>query len=160
MAGHSAKSLFDMNIESARDCLALFDAIKPLKPKSVDLDWILRAAMVFAVSALDTYFHDKVKYRIGKFDLSSMPPALAKFQIPIRDMSKWEGATRKGNVLRNWIDEYLSTKPLQSRSAIIDALKLAGIEAFWDTIVPDQQARSTFLERFDYMIRTSKPDLP
>jgi hypothetical protein len=141
-----------MNIQSARDCVALYDAIVSLRPRSVDLDWILRAAVVFAVSALDTYFHDKVKYRTGKFDLVNMPPALAKFQIPIRELSAWESATRKGNVLRNWIEEYLSTRPLQSRSAIVEALKLVGIEALWDTIEPDTRKKDNLLAQFDFLM--------
>jgi hypothetical protein len=32
MPGHSARSLFDQNIESANDCAALYDAIVKLRP--------------------------------------------------------------------------------------------------------------------------------
>ena len=115
MAGHSARSLFDKNIESADHCVALYDAIVKLKPARVNLDWILRAAVVFTVSAVDTYFHDKVRYRVGKYSLANLPPALARFEIPVSDLTAWEAATRKGNVLRNWVVDHLSTRPLQSR---------------------------------------------
>lgn len=66
MSMHSAKSLFDKNINSAADCLALFDGVVVLKT-SLQVDWILRAAIVFVVSALDAYFHDKVRYRVGGY---------------------------------------------------------------------------------------------
>ncbi len=89
------------------------------------------------MSALDTYFHDKIKYRVGKFSLDNLPPAMAKFQIPVADLTNWEKANRKGNVLRNWVTDYLSVRPLQSPNAIADALKLADIHSLWDTIDPN-----------------------
>jgi len=153
MPSHSAKSLFEQNIQSARDCLALFDGIEKLKPANVNLDWILRAGVVFAVSAIDTYFHDKVRYRVGRYSLANLPPALARFEVEIAELTVWDEATRKGNVLRNWVVDHLSARPLQSRKAITDALRLAGIQAVWDTIEPDQKKRDVFLREFDSLIR-------
>jgi hypothetical protein len=127
VAGHSAKSLFDQNIQSAEDCLTLYQGVSQLQPKGVELTWILRAAIVFVVSAVDTYFHDKVKYKVGKFSLQNLPPALAKFEIPVANVASWDKADRKGNVLRNWVTDYLSTRPLQSPDRIAEALKLAVI---------------------------------
>ena len=128
MAGHSARSLFDKSIDSADDCVALYDAIVKLKPANVNLDWILRASIVFAVSALDTSFHDKVRYRVGKYSLGSLPPALARFEIRVSELTAWEAATRKGNVLRNWVVDYLSTRPLQSRRATPPSERGGGAE--------------------------------
>ncbi len=109
MATHSAKTLFDQNIESAKECLSMFDGLSKLKV-GMNLNWLLRASIVFAVSALDTYFHDKVKYRVGKFTLNDLPPQLGNFQIPISELTSWEEAQRKGNVLRNWVTEYLGKR--------------------------------------------------
>ncbi|MGH7989138.1 MAG: hypothetical protein ACREDS_02945, partial [Limisphaerales bacterium] len=72
MASHTAKSLFDLNIQSSDDLLKLYDGIEKLGTK-LDISWLLRAVVIFSVSALDAYFHDKVKYRAGKFDLQDMP---------------------------------------------------------------------------------------
>jgi hypothetical protein len=153
MAGHSAHSLFDKNIQSARDCLALYDAIVRLKPSGVNVEWVLRAAVVFTVSALDTYFHDKVRYRVGKFSLENLPPALAQFEVPISQLTAWEEATRNGNTLRNWVTEYLATKPLQGRSAIGEALKLAGISSLWDTMEPDRTQKDLLLKELDALVK-------
>lgn len=150
---HSAASLFEKNIESAEHCLTLFDAISKLAPKGIDLDWILRASVVFVVSALDTYFHDKVKYRVGKYSLEDLPKALAKFEIRISDISTWERAERKGNVLRNWVTDHFSTKPLQSPQRIAEALKFAGIEDVWREIEKDDGERRELIGRFDALIR-------
>ena len=145
MPTHSAKSLFEKNIQSAKDSLALYISIAALNPQGVDIDWVLRAAIVFAVSALDTYFHDKVKYRVGRYSLENLPPALARFEVPVQHLSSWEKAIRKGNVLRNWVVEFLATRPLQSPQSIADALKLAGIDAVWNTIEPNPTDRDKML---------------
>lgn len=153
MPTHTAKGLFDKNIQSAKDSLALYGAIVKLSPQGVDLDWVLRAAVVFTVSALDTYFHDKVKYRVGRYTLENLPPALAKFQIEIGELSAWKTAIRTGNVLRNWVVNYLSTRPLQSPDAIADALKLANIQSLWNTIEPNQSDRDAMLAKLNALIK-------
>lgn len=152
MPSHNAKTLFDLNIESAEDLLALYDGIKSLGSR-LDISWLLRASIVFAVSALDAYFHDKVKYRVGKVDLKHMPEPLAKFQIPLRELAKWESARRKRNVLRNWVTGHLSTRPLQRQEDISSALKLVGIDSVWAKIEPDTPKRDAMLEKMARIIR-------
>lgn len=152
MTTHSAKSLFDQNIQSAKECLDLFDGLSKLRV-SLNLDWLLRGAVVFTVSAVDTYFHDKVKYRVGKFTLNDLPPQLANFEIPIRELTTWDEAERKGNVLRNWVTDYLGARPLQSPNAIADALKLAGMESLWDRIEPNKVHRRTLLDEFNKLVK-------
>jgi hypothetical protein len=152
MPSHTARSLFLLNMESATQCVALYDGVKSLKT-SLQVDWVLRAGVVFIVSALDTYFHDKVKYRVGKFSLENLPPALAKFEVPVSDLATWDGAQRKGNVLRNWVTSYLKVRPLQSPFAIAEALRLAGIISLWDTIEPDSVKRRQLLETFNQLVR-------
>lgn len=149
---HSAQTLFDENLKSAQDCLQLYDGVKALQTP-LAIDWILRAAIVFVVSAVDTYFHDKVRYRVGKYSLQNLPPSLGKFAVPIADLTKWDAATRKGNVLRNWVVDYLSVRPLQSPNAIAGALKLCGIIALWDTIEPDAGKRQALITQLNMLIR-------
>lgn len=152
MAIHSAKTLFDQNILSAKECLKMFEGLSGLRV-GMNLDWLLRASIVFAVSALDTYFHDKVKYRVGRFSLNDIPPQLANFQIPISELVSWEEAQRKGNVLRNWVTEYLGVRPLQSPVAIAEALKLAGIESLWDRIEPNKLHKQALLDEFNLLVK-------
>ena len=153
MPTHSANSLFGQNIQSARDCLSLYDAIVALRPAGLNIEWVLRAAIVFTVSALDTYFHDKVKYRIGKLSLRNLPPSLANFEVRVKELDSWSKARRKGNVLRNWVTEYLSTRPLQSPSVIAEALKLADIQSFWDKVEKDKTQREALLKQFNALIK-------
>ncbi|MBM3493822.1 MAG: hypothetical protein FJX72_05805 [Armatimonadetes bacterium] len=152
MPVHSARSLFDTNIKSASDCLTLYDGVSALRTRLV-VSWVLRAGVVFVVSALDTYFHDKIKYRVGQYSLANLPPALAKFEVPVSDLTKWDKAERKGNVLRNWVTEDLGTRPLQSPTAIAEALKLCGVTALWDTIEPNKQQRVQLLEQLNALVK-------
>lgn len=152
MPSHTAKTLFDMNIESAEQCVQVHEGIEKLGSK-LDIAWLLRASVVFAVSALDAYFHDKIKYRAGRFGITGMPPAMAMFNIPLRELTVWEKAKRKGNVLRNWLVDHFSTIPLQKRDVIKDALRLVGIDDLWGTIEPNSPARETMLADMDKYIR-------
>lgn len=149
---HTAKSLFDQNIKSAEDCLALYEAIEKLRLQGVEPKWILRAAIVFIVSALDAYFHDRIKYRVGRIPLSQAPHALAKFEITIGDLQSWSKAHRKGNIVRNWITNHLATKPLQSPNAVAEALKLVGIQSFWDSIEPDKVKKGRLLKNLNALV--------
>ena len=144
MPTHTAKTLFDLNIQSSEEMIKLYDGIENLGTK-LEITWLLRAVVVFSVSALDAYFHDKVKYRAGKFDLQDLPPSLAKFEIPLGDLTKWDESKRKGNVIRNWLVDHYSTIPLQRQEAINTAFKLVGIESLWATIEPNSPARDKLL---------------
>ena len=150
---HTAKTLFDKNIKSAGDCIALYKSIEPLAPSTVNVKWILRAAVMFTVSALDTYFHDQIKYQVGKYSLSNMPIALGKFEIKLIDLIKWDNAERKGNVIRNFVTDNLSKVPLQSQRSIADAFKLIGVDGFWDKVEPNNKNKEKLLKIFNGLVK-------
>jgi hypothetical protein len=156
MPSHTANSLFQLNLQSCEDLLKLYDGIVGLGTK-LEISWLLRAVVVFSVSAIDAYFHDKVKYRAGRFGLNDMPPPLAKFAVPLGDLTKWDEAQRKGNVIRNWLVDHFSTRPLQRQDDIANALKLVGIESVWATIEPISYKREALLEELrGYMKRRNQ----
>lgn len=152
MPRHSAKSLFELNMESADECLRLFDGLLKLKTGR-KLSWLLRAAVVFIVSAVDTYFHDKIKYRVGNFTFNNMPKQLGNFEIPIKEIEYWDEAERKGNVYRNWVTSYFQTIPLQSPDKIAESLKTIGIEAIWDTIEPNRGKKDILIQEFNNIVK-------
>lgn len=156
MASHSAKSLFDKNIQSAYECIALYEGVQQLG-STLDIAWLLRASIVFSVSALDAYFHDKLKYGAARCNTNDMPPELAKFKIPLCELVNWESSKRKGNVLRNWLEQHFSYKPLQRKDDISDAMKLIGIYDLWLTIEPNDKKREELLKKFsDYVKRRNQ----
>lgn len=156
MSQHTAKSLFDLNMVSADELLKLYDGISALGTR-LDISWLLRATIVFSISAFDAYFHDKIKYRAGHYDLKTLPPALARFPVPLEGLVEWDNSKRKGNVIRNWVTEYYSVRPLQRPDEIAKALGLIGIEKFWDTIEPNSGKKKILLDRLaDYTKRRNQ----
>lgn len=149
---HSAKSLFTQNIQSCQDCLNLYNGLNTLTTTH-NLDWLLRAGVVFIVSALDTYFHDKIKYNVGKFKISKLPNQLGNFEISLSQIEEYTKAKRKGNVIRNWIVEYLSVRPIQRVDSIAEYLKLIGIENYWQTIEPDKTKCKKIKDEFKELVK-------
>lgn len=143
MAAHTAKSLFVKNLKGAEECLKLYDCLVKLQ-SGLDSSWLLRSVIVFSTSAMDSYFHDKIRYRAGRYAYGTKPRPMSNFNISISDLEKWEAAHRKGNVLRNWIVEYYSIRPLQKKEEIADALKIVDIEKLWETIEPNTPLRNSF----------------
>ena len=153
MATHSAKSLFDGNVASADNCITLYDGILGMHT-TLDLSWLLRAAVVFTVSALDAYFHDKIKYRAGKYKIDQLPPELQGFPIELNDINSWAKYTsRPGNFIRNVVARRYSTRPLQKRKDIEEALALVGIKSLWNTVEPQNDARTAMLKRLSDVIQ-------
>jgi hypothetical protein len=142
---HTAKSLFDLNIVGADECIALYEGLGKLKA-GADITWLLRASVVFSVSAMDAYFHDKVRYRVGRFTAQTLPAALANFSIKMGDLVTWDAHQRKGNAIRNWVVRHMSFKSLQTKDGISDAMRLCGVEGFWDAVYPDPDTRKRVLE--------------
>lgn len=153
MRPHSAASLFTKNIRSAHTCLEVFDQM-PAPTTDLNTRWILRAAVVFVVSALDTYYHDKVKYRVRRcYRAGSLPTQLASFKVPLGELEKWEKAYRRGNVVRNWVMTHLARQSLQSPDSIADALKLVGINDYWGTIAGSSTQTLALKTQWNGLIR-------
>lgn len=154
MATYTAKKLFDQNIESAKNCATLYTAIAQLNPGGVDVTWVLRAALVFSVSSLDAYFHDKIRYRGASFKIDQLPNRLAEFSIKLQDVSEWKKFTsRPGNFIRNVLVRHYAVRPLQKRSDIEEALKLVGISSLWNTIEPNAAMREMALTRLSDLVQ-------
>lgn len=151
MSRHTAKSLFALNIQGAEQCVKIYDGVSTLN-SNLDLDWLLRSAIVLAVSAMDAYFHDKIRYRAGKFTIDRLPKQLAGLKIPMSEVAKWDEAGRKGNMIRRWVVEHLEVRPLQSPNAIAEALKLVDIQSFWNTIESNSSARDVLKTQLNKLI--------
>jgi len=135
---------------SVHDSISLYEGIVKLRV-GLNTDWLLRGAVVFLVSALDTYFHDRIKYGISGVS-GDMPAALLRHRITIGDLEDWEDARRKGNVIRNWIAEHLSTVPLQSPDRIAEYMRYIGVEQLWNKVEPDNTKRKKILDKLNEII--------
>lgn len=149
---HTALSLFKLNMKSVNDTISLYEGIELLQV-NLDTDWLLRGAVVFMVSALDTYCHDRIKYGLSKAVGAGMPDALRRHRITIADLGDWEASRRKGNVIRNWIADHLSTVPLQSPDRIAEYMRYIGVEQLWNQVEPDNAKRSKLLATLNEIIK-------
>jgi hypothetical protein len=147
MPSHTAKSLFELNIKSSDHLLKLYEGIERLAPSEENL-WLLRAVIVLTASSLDAYFHDKIKYRAGHYEITTLPKALQNFKVELGGLAAWDRVERKGNVLRNWVVEHFSTRPLQKSEDIKEALKLVDIEDVWGKTEPNSPKRDIMLKTF------------
>ena len=150
---HNAKSLFTQNIESSKTCLKLYKAIESLNPAGVDVSWVLRAGIVFAVSSLDAYFHDKIRYRSGTYKVNSLPKSLETFPITLSDIAVYQRYTKRpGNFVRQVLVKHFAVRPLQKKDDIAKALKIVEIENLWATIEPHSPNREKALKLLEDLI--------
>lgn len=160
MGKHTARSLFAANMQGAQECVRIFEGVRSLA-SGLELEWLLRSAIVLAVSAMDAYFHDKIRYRAGgfplhrdgEFTIESLPKQFSKLEVPLSELLRWQKAKRKGNVLRHWAVEHLAVRSLQSPSAIAEALKLVGINNFWNTIEASNSQRQALLAELNELVK-------
>lgn len=154
MAKYSASTLFQQNITSAEQCVTLYQAISSLNPSGVDVSWVLRAGVVFAVSSLDAYFHDKIRYRAGRYKIHTLPISLQDFPIALKDISEWSKYTKRpGNFIRNVLMKHFTVRPLQKKDDIAKALQLVGIDRLWATIEPHSPTRDEALRRLGEIVQ-------
>jgi len=149
---HTAYGLFKKNMASVNDTLSLYRGIRELRV-GLDTGWLLRGSIVFLVSALDTYFHDRIKYGISRATRRGMPEALLGHRITIGDLEDWEASRRKGNVIRNWIGEHLASIPLQSPDRIALYMRYIGVEQLWNKVEPDNKKRQKLLDQLNILIK-------
>ena len=109
--------------------------------------------MASPFSPPDSPLREARRYTPGLPQTRRLPHLLlGTWMVGFVTTSNWDSADRKGNVLRNWVVEYLSTKPLQSQQAITEALKLAGIDGLWDQIEPNRTNRKALVEKLNHII--------
>lgn len=99
---------------------------------------ILRSSLMLSVSAMDAYYHRKIKcYAVRLAKLGDKAPGkLQALPIAVRDFSRGMDRSRKWSALSTAIDTKLSYQSMQSPAKIADALSLLGIKSFWKTIAP------------------------
>src|SRR5262249_55692038 len=82
---HSALAQFRNNIEGVRSLGALAAAVSKMTKPVVDVSDILRAELVFAVSALDHFVHEVARLGMVECAKGSRPKtdAYLRFQVPL-----------------------------------------------------------------------------
>jgi len=97
---------------------------------------LLRASIVMGVAALDAYFHAKILAHVVQCAKkgTSMPGALAKASMTVKDFVGARQYKRKMTVVRNALKRTLGYQSLQQPENISHALALIGVSKFWDRV--------------------------
>lgn len=104
---------------------------------------ILRAVVVFAVGAVDSYVHDKISENIMKVvkhcgeQNKCFPPnliGLLKEQMPIERAISLIFRKRPDEEIRKVVKKYLSERTYQNPEKIEEGLKLLGVKNPWNSI--------------------------
>jgi len=129
-------SQFKKNIGYARELGSIAGAIKGITTPVLDVDDILRAQIVFAVSALDYFVHETV--RVGMLEIEAGKRAQTKkyeqFQIPISTAK----LAINGVPCTIWLDKVVKDKhawiSFQDPDKIADAIRLISQKTLWDEV--------------------------
>jgi len=132
----SAHNRFAANIGRARDLQALFVNLKASTAGALDLTDILRASIVSAVSALDTFIHEIT--RIGMLEIfqSTRPRTDAFGRFPISMDNVLLVVATPGNT--QWLEDEIRNKhgwlSFQHPDKVADAIRLFSSKELWKDV--------------------------
>lgn len=131
-----ALSTFDANLARARDLVSLSEHLEALTTGALNLDDILRAALVHGVSAIDHFIHQVV--RLGMLEVQAgsrgATPAFAAFPIPLGKAQDIAMSPMGGLWLEEAIRQNHGWQTFQHPEKIANALRLVTGVRVWDEV--------------------------
>ncbi len=127
---------FRANIVRVRDLGVIYSALKAQTTGAIDLSDILRTELVMAVSALDHYIHEIVRFGMLKVYHGTRPqtPAFSRFTISLG--SALQGIATPAN--GEWLDDEVrlrhSWQSFQHADKIADAIRLISGVRLWEEV--------------------------
>lgn len=133
---HATHSRFTANIGRARDLRALFINLKASTASALDLTDILRAAIVSAVSGLDTFIHDITKIGMREIFQNARPRTDAFGRFPIPMDSVLLVLANPGNT--QWLEDEIRRQhgwlSFQQPDKVADAIRLFCGKELWKEV--------------------------
>jgi len=125
---------FLRHLGSARHTAGTASALSAQVTSALQVDDLLRGALVQAVSALDRYVHEEVRVRLLQhFNDNSAPNAMLRFQVPLSAVLRYRD---EGGVA--WLDEVVRSRhsflSFQSPDKIADAIRLVSDGELWNEV--------------------------
>jgi len=128
---------FESNLESARQLGVIYSAFCDRVTEAVQLDELLRAEIVLAVSALDCYVHDVVRIGMARSLCvsSGEPDAYLKFGVSmqfVKHVLRASSANDKATLFDQEVRRLHGFKTFQNADSISQAFSLLGVARLWD----------------------------
>jgi len=133
----NAYNQFKQHMSYVRELHSVYTAISPQSIKSIDLSDILRAEIVFAVSAFDFYIHEIVRLGLIEIYLNkrSITPSARQLSISLESVM---AALRSGPTDVFWLEKEIKDKlgwrSFQRSDNVNDALKYIIDDKIWKLI--------------------------
>lgn len=125
---------FLRHMGAARHTAGTATALSAQVTGALQVDDLLRGALVQAVSALDRYVHEEVRVRLLQhFSDDSAPSAMLRFQVPLSAVLRFRD---EGGVA--WLDEVVRSRhsflSFQAPDKIADAIRLVSDGELWKEV--------------------------
>jgi hypothetical protein len=129
-------SRFTANIGRARDLRALFINLKASTASALDLTDILRAAIVSAVSAFDTFIHEITRIGMVEIYQNARPKTDAFGRFPISMQNVLLVVATPGDT--KWLEDEIRTQhgwlAFQQPDKVADAIRLFCVKELWKEV--------------------------
>jgi hypothetical protein len=133
---HATHSRFTANIGRARDLRALFINLKASTGSALDLTDILRAAIVSAVSALDTFIHEITRMGMVEIYQNARPRTDAFGRFPISMQNVLLVIATPGDT--KWLEDEIRSQhgwlSFQQPDKVADAIRLFCGKELWKEV--------------------------
>ena len=131
-----ARDQFIDNIERSRQLGAIFSAISLRTTSVVDLEDILRAELVLAVSAFDHFIHELTRIGIIEIYRRSRPqtPNYLQFQVSMDSVHYALADPSSIDWLEDDVRARLGWQSFQSSRNVADAIRLISDKSIWDEV--------------------------
>lgn len=135
---HRAIEQFDLNLQSARQLGLIHQALVEKVTEAINLDELLRAELVLAVSALDCYIHDIVRIGMTHFFTvtSGESNAYRHFGVSLGFAKRIAicSESDRSALVEEEIRRIHGFRTFQNADKISQAFALIGIQAIWDKV--------------------------
>ncbi|MBF8267223.1 MAG: hypothetical protein HW388_731 [Dehalococcoidia bacterium] len=131
-----ALSQFHSNIERTRTLIAIHNSVEASTTKVLDTSDMLRSAIVMAVSALDHYVHEVVRFGMLEISRRQRPTtdAFLKFDVSLESVRQMSVDPLDELWLENEIRRRHNWQSFESPDRIADAIRLISDTKLWDVV--------------------------
>lgn len=131
--------VFNKNIKEVHKLNDTFRYFNSLLSNGIDINGLLRAQIVFAVSALDHYIHEKIIYEIRQILINNkpIPKSFSKLQVGMNSVASTINQSSVDDiipVIENDLRNKLGWKSFQHPEKLTEGLKMVYDLDFWDSV--------------------------
>jgi hypothetical protein len=132
----SALTQFNENLKRARDLGGLVSGLQSMTTNVMDFSDIWRTQIVLAVSSLDSFIHDIVRFGMILIAQGERSPTdtYSRFGIPLSAVGSAINGVEHDTWLGETVREKLSWQSFQDPDKLAEAIRLISVVKLWDEV--------------------------